>query len=152
MSKGQEVVNVAITQIGYAEEKGNKTKYGQWFGMDGVAWCAMFVSWCYNKASKPLGNLGYLKGFAGCQSGHEYFKKKGWITKKPQPGDIVLFDFNGDGRFDHTGIYESKIDEDTFLSIEGNTSTKNQANGGMVMRRERSIKNCVFAHPTVLDV
>lgn len=36
-------------------------------------------------------------------------------------------------------------------TIEGNTSLTNQSNGGEVMSRKRSITNCVFAHPLVLD-
>lgn len=145
------IITVAAQEIGKTENpaNSNKTLYGKWFGLDGVAWCAIFVSWCYDKAGFPLGNLGYTKGFAGCQSGYDYFKKKGWLINKEQaqPGDIVLFDWNGDKRYDHTGIFVRHIDKDTFETIEGNTSLTNDSNGGSVMRRHRKYSVATFVHP-----
>ena len=58
------VVKVAEAEEGYLEKKTNKwlsfktknagsnnyTKYGKWFGMNGVFWCAIFISWIFNKA------------------------------------------------------------------------------------------------------
>ena len=99
------IIEIAQKEVGYVEAAGNKTKYGKWFLLDGQPWCAMFVSWCYAQAGKPLPKIGFTKGFAGCQTGYEYFKKNGWITDKPVPGDIVLFDWNWDKRYDHTGIF-----------------------------------------------
>lgn len=144
------IIEIALKEIGESENpiNSNKTKYGKWFGFDGVAWCAMFVSWCYHHAGFPLGNIGFKKGFAGCQTGFLHFKKNGEITSNPVEGDIVLFDWNEDGRFDHTGIFVKKLDENTFETIEGNTSLKNQSNGGNVMKRVRNFnKGVVFVHP-----
>lgn len=142
MNTKQDIVTIAEKEIGYAEQSGNKTKYGKWFGFDGVAWCAIFVSWVYSKAGYPIKCGGWPNGFAGCQVGFEKFKSK--LTKKPEQGDIVLFDWNGDGRYDHTGIFVRKINDTYFETIEGNTSLKNQSNGGEVMRRKRNFKNAVF--------
>jgi len=149
--KTEKIIKTAEAETGTKESpaNSNKTKYGKWFGWDGVAWCAMFVSWVYDKAGSPLGNIGFPKGFAGCQSGYVYFKKKGWITKKPVEGDIVLFDWNGDGRYDHTGIFVKHLTANTFESIEGNTSMTNQSNGGEVMRRERKYSMAIFVHPVL---
>jgi cell wall-associated NlpC family hydrolase len=141
------VVEVARKEVGYVEGYGNKTKYGKWFGFDGVPWCAMFVSWCYHYAGRPLGNIGWKNGFAGCQIGYEFFKKHGWITDKPEPGDIILYDFNGDKRYDHTGIFVKWIDDCRFEAIEGNTSTSNQNNGGQVMVKDRKNVNVIFVCP-----
>ena len=150
--KGAAVVAVAEKELGYVETPAgsNRTKYGKWFGVDGVAWCAMFVSWCYDKAGLPLGNIGYTKGFAGCQSAHKYFSKNGLLVTDPQPGDIVLFDWNGDGRYDHTGIFVKKLSPTTFETIEGNTAIGNDSNGGQVMRRVRKYSVAVFARPKVV--
>lgn len=150
----QKIIEVATAEIGTKEvpDNSNKTKYGKWFGLDGLYWCAIFVSWVYDKAGVPLGNIGFLKGMAGCQTAIAHFKKTGEITTEPQQGDIVFFDWNGDGRFDHTGIYIKKIDKNYFETIEGNTSLVNQSNGGEVMRRKRAFnKNAIFVHPKVLD-
>lgn len=146
---GEQIVRIATNEIGYAETpiNSNKTKYGQWFGLDGVAWCGIFVSWVYTHAGFRLGNIGFKKGFAGCQTAVAYFKKQGSITKEPIIGDIVFFDWNGDGRFDHTGIFVKQIDATSFETIEGNTSLTNQSNGGQVMRRVRKYSTAIFVHP-----
>jgi hypothetical protein len=145
------IVEIARKEAGYIEAAGNKTKYGKWFGLDGVAWCGMFVSWCYFQAGKPLPKIGFLKGFAGCQTAHVYFKKNGWITTTPVAGDIVLFDWNKDGRYDHTGIFEGWINDTKFETIEGNTSPLNNSNGGEVMKRIRNKSVAIFIHPPFND-
>jgi hypothetical protein len=145
----EEIIRIAEKEIGSGEKplNSNKTKYGKWFGLDGVAWCGMFVSWCYAQAGFPLPNIGFTKGFAGCQTAFAYFKKNKMLTKKPVPGDIVLFDWNRDNRYDHTGIFVKWIDENTFESIEGNTAFGNDSNGGTVMRRSYRKKSlAVFVH------
>jgi cell wall-associated NlpC family hydrolase len=150
MNIRDKILDIARKEVGYIEQAGNKTKYGKWFGLDGVPWCGMFVSWVYAKAGVPLPKIGFTKGFAGCQTAYEYFKRKGMVTASPKQGDIVLFDFTGDGRFDHTGIFicfgsvVNKVQR--IYSIEGNTSLKNQANGGQVMDRIRTGRQCVFVN------
>ncbi len=144
------LIKIAKAEVGQTENPpdSNKTKYGQWFGFDGVAWCGMFVSWVYFHAGFPLPNIGFKKGFAGCQTAVKYFKDNNKITENPIPGDIVFFDWNSDGRFDHTGIFIKDFDGVWFETIEGNTSLKNQSNGGQVMIRQRKYgNNILFARP-----
>lgn len=131
------ITDIANKEVGYTEnpKNTNKTKYGNWFGLDGLPWCGIFVSWCYAKAGTPLPKIGFTKGFASCQLAYDYFTKKGKITTTPVDGDIVLFDWNGDGRYDHAGIFVRGINSDRFETIEGNTSLSNQSNGGEVMIR-----------------
>lgn len=150
----KKIIEIAEKEIGYKENpiNSNLTKYGKWFGFDGVAWCAMFVSWVYYNAGFPLGNIGFKKGFAGCQTAVSHFKKTKEITLTPIEGDIVFFDWNGDGRYDHTGLFVKWINNNLFETIEGNTSSNNQSNGGEVMRRNRTNKNVIFVHPKVCDV
>lgn len=151
--KGNNVVEVALKEVGYKESpvNSNKTKYGKWFGLDGVAWCGIFVSWCYDQAKTPLVNIGFTKGYAGCQSAVAHFIKTKEVTSKPEIGDIVFFDWNGDGRYDHTGIFNGWFDDKTFNTIEGNTSLTNQSNGGEVMKRKRNNKGVIFVHPKILN-
>ena len=150
---GQKIVEIATKEIGVEEspKNSNRTKYGKWFGWDGVAWCGMFVSWCYAQAGKPLGNIGFTRGFAGCQTAFAHFTKTKEITKTPVAGDIVLFDWNGDKRYDHTGIFVKWLDANRFECIEGNTAVGNDSNGGKVMLRIRNKKFAIFVHPKVLD-
>lgn len=149
----QKLLAIASKEVGYKEEppNSNRTKYGQWFGYDGVAWCGMFVSWCFDQAGMPLGNIGFSKGFAGCQTAVAHFIKAKLVVAEPQPGDIVFYDWNGDGRYDHTGIVFSVVGDKEFTAIEGNTSLKNQSNGGTVMRRVRRRKNVLFVRPKPLQ-
>jgi len=142
------ITRIAEKEIGAGEKplNSNKTKYGKWFGFDGVAWCGMFVSWCYAFAGFQLPKIGFSKGYAGCQTAVAYFKKTNQITTKPIEGDIVFFDWNADGRYDHTGIFVKWIDDNTFEAIEGNTAVGNDSNGGQVMKRKRNKNVAIFAH------
>jgi hypothetical protein len=144
------VVDIARKQIGVSEQPpdSNQTKYNAWFGLPSQPWCGMFVSWCYYAAGIELPKIGFSKpGFAGCQTAVAYWKKAGKLTNIPKPGDIVFYDFNGDGRYDHTGIFVRHLNDLQFEAIEGNTSIQNQANGGSVMLRKRNYRRAIFVHP-----
>lgn len=140
------IIEIARQEIGITESpmNSNKNKYGKWFGYDGVAWCGMFVSYCYAIAGFPLPRIGFTKGFAGCQTAVAYFKSNNKITTKPKEGDIVFFDWNKDGRYDHTGLFVKWLDENTFETIEGNTAIGNDSNGGQVMVRKRYKSFAIF--------
>jgi hypothetical protein len=146
-SIGLKIVQVAKTQIGVKEDppNSNETIFGKWFGMQHQPWCAIFVSWVYATAGKPITWGGYRNGYAGCQTAYAYFKKNNLLVTDPMPGDIVLFDWNGDKRYDHTGIFVEWVSKNTFKSIEGNTSLTNDSNGGQVMERVRNKSVAIFA-------
>ena len=143
------VVEIAEGEIGYSEYPANtnQTKYGEWFGLNGVPWCGIFVSWCYAMAGKPLPNIGFTKGFAGCQYALAYFQKAGKVVKDGQPGDIVFFDFTGDGRTDHVGIVRMATSKLGYQTIEGNTGKGISNNGGTVRKQYRKMKYMIFVRP-----
>lgn len=63
----------------------------------------------------------------------------------PLPGDIVFFDFPGDGvdRISHVGIVVKDNGDGTVTCIEGNTAPDkkgDQRNGGEVCRKVRAYK------------
>ena len=69
-----------------------------------------------------------------------------------EPGDLVLFDWGGDGLADHIGIVEENHpDEGYMTTIEGNTSSGSagsQSNGGVVARRQRGYGSiCCVVRP-----
>jgi hypothetical protein len=153
------VIQIARKEIGTKETPpdSNKVKYNDWFynGPDygkSAAWCGTFVSWCYDQAKMKLGTIDYLRGFAGCQYAVNNIHKWGKQVTVPQSGDIVFFDWNGDGRFDHTGLFVKDNGKGLFQTIEGNTSYGNDSNGGEVMLRERKYKNAIFARPNSLKI
>jgi hypothetical protein len=151
----QRILDIAAKEVGYSETppNSNKTKYGKWFGLDGVAWCGIFCSWVYHQAGVNLGRIGFLKGFAGCQTAVAHFRKTGEVTTDPQPGDLVFFDWNNDGRFDHVAIYKCKVSAKQFETYEGNTSLTNQSNGGNTMHRKRQLTpGVLFVSPNVLRI
>ena len=59
--------------------------------------------------------------------------------KLVKPGYIVLFNFDKDTLPDHVGIVES-IDSDSVKTVEFNTSSVDDTNGGAVSRRDRAFK------------
>lgn len=149
-----EIIKVAESQLLEKEipQGSNKQKFGQWYGMNGYAWCAMFVSWVYDKAGSPFSTPNAPNGFHGCAAGYNYWKSQRKITLDPKPADIVLFDWNKDGHSDHTGIFKGWLDEKKqyFYAIEGNTAVGDDSNGGQVMIRKRHI-SMVRAFVNILD-
>ena len=132
------VLKIAAWQLGVMElpAGSNRQKYGESFGMNGQPWCMMFVWWVFREAGFHLFKT------ASCTTLATRYKQAGqWVTSGYKPGDIVMFDFTGRrAKTEHVGIVESvSADGKTLTTIEGNTGTGNQANGGAVMRRTRSV-------------
>ena len=156
MTTFEDVLKIACSELGVEEnsEGSNLTKYGRWYGMDGEPWCAMFVSYCFNFAGLPLSST-TPKGFAYCPFGVEFFKAKNQFYQTPKVGDVVFFDWpnQGESRAEHVGIVEKVISDRHIISIEGNTSTSDNTNGGEVMRQERR-GDCIvgYGRPKYDDV
>jgi len=68
-----------------------------------------------------------------------WFKAKHQYQSKaytPQPGDIIWYDWNGDGKADHIGFVE-KAEGGKIYTIEGNS-------GGMCRRRTRAANSSLI--------
>ena len=112
-------------------------KYRQWFyGSEqyGVAWCAVFVSWCLAQ----IGITDIKTDGAGCFA-REYQSRGKWLESEfsdssttPKAGDIVTFTWNYAGRYynqdkyysDHVGIVYA-VDSNNIYTIEGNAGASN---------------------------
>ena len=114
------IIETAQKELGYKEVGDNKTKYGDWYGMNGE-WCAMFISWLANQVG-ILNNLipkqSYVPTMVTWFKNKQQFKARGLY---PQIGDIIFFDYNGNGTSDHVGIVE-KCENGIITTIEGNKS------------------------------
>lgn len=86
--------------------------------------------------------------------------KRRWVGRaqavgplKPQPGWLVIYDWNGDGHPDHVGLVE-KLDGTTLTTIEFNTSDASATNGGTVARKQRAFNTRVqgFIRPELTRV
>lgn len=142
MTDRERIIETCKAELGYTESppNSNLNKYGEWYGLNGVAWCAIFVSWVYSKASLQLPKIDTVKGFHYVPTMYYWAKRANKVTLDPKAGDIVLLDWNGDKSADHVGIFDSWITKgQTFKCYEGNTSPTNQSNGGEVMLRTRKV-------------
>jgi hypothetical protein len=106
----------------------------EWYGMGCVPWCAIGVS-------RALGEAGFghpddvqvpgvtrttRKGWAYVPYVRKNFADAGrYITDRNagQPGDLVVFDWDGDGVGDHIGVVETRLSDGTYLTREANTSS-----------------------------
>lgn len=129
----KDIVDVAIGEIGYKEHGSNKTKYGEYTGANGAAWCHSFVSWCAHEAGV---STSIVPKTASTTYGMQWFQKKGQFKYKgkytPKRCDIVYFKTNRN----HAGIVES-VSGGQLHTIEGNTSNK-------VARRSYSLNDATI--------
>ena len=137
MATAEQVLAIARADLGYTESPrgSNKTKYGNWFGLDGEPWCMMSAQYWYAKAGVKLpvitascGTMMRAAIAAGC-----------WVTSGYKPGYLVIYDLPGGAATDHCGMIE-RVTASGIVAIEGNTGSGNDANGGQVQRRNRPNK------------
>lgn len=111
------IVNIALSQVGNVGGE----PYWRWYGFnERHEWCAIFVSWVFHEA----GESDRILKFAGVQTGIDYFKAKGtWKESSyvPEPGDVIFFDWEQDGKCNHVGIVE-KVENNKIYTIEGNST------------------------------
>lgn len=148
MAKAEDIIKVAIKEIGTKENppESNKVKYNKWYygkDVEGAQypWCACFVSWVFAQVDASL-----VKKSASCVNMADWFKQQGrFHTGKPKAGDVVFFKFGTNNRYtNHVGIVESVNANGSINTIEGNTSTTSQDNGGCVMARVR--RTCIVGY------
>lgn len=156
MSAAKNVLYCARQWIGYSrwDDPEPGTVFGRWyaelvgdsyFGESGVPYCAMFVSYCLNWAGVEAAGLpgSYVPWILSANSDAGRLV----ANEDAQPGDLVMFDWQGDGVADHIGIVEENHpDEGWMQTIEGNTSPGSggsQSNGGGVYRRARNYSSII---------
>ncbi|MDN5767079.1 MAG: CHAP domain-containing protein [Humibacillus sp.] len=150
MATAKQFLTTAASQIGTMEGRdpdgnwNNLQKFGKWYGLNGYAWCAMFVSWCANE----VGGLGTkVPKYAAVSAGLAWYRARNksgaW---PPQPGDVFMLRhyFGGSWNTAHTGIVERWTPTNAagtcgkITTIEGNTNTGGSAQGNGVYRLTRS--------------
>lgn len=140
MNKRDEFVAKVQSEVGYVEgPKENETKYQKIH----APWCGAFINWCAKEVGfNKMPNVVYTP------TGAEAFKGKGaWsnpATAKPQPGDIVFFNFPGGQEIDHVGVVIKDNLDGTVTTVEGNTTSDkkkgSQSNGGEACIKTRAYK------------
>lgn len=154
----------AASQIGYTRwddpEEGSlygrwyAKKHGTYYGTSGVPFCAMFASWCLTDDDGasviPGGDFAYVPyGINAARSAGQLV-----APSNAAPGDLICFDWDGDGVADHVGLVEANYGS-WVQTIEGNTSSGaagSQSNGGGVWRRTRDWDSvCAVIRPSYGD-
>ena len=140
----QDVIAIAETQLGYTESARNYavwedgtthgyTRYGDWYGSPYGDWCAMFASFCIHYAGvedMPL-NWGCRTWIAELEPLDRYRPAQGEEPYSPEVGDLIFYDWEGDGLSDHVGLVAELIPETEdeparLVAIEGNSANKVQ--------------------------
>jgi peptidoglycan hydrolase-like protein with peptidoglycan-binding domain len=117
----QRILQLAASQIGIVEASnhndGAVTRYPGYFGRGPESWCADFASWVLRHVGGSL-NDPYCPSIR-----NRLIASGNWKGRSnPQPGDLVLFDWNHDGIADHIGFVKSVNANGTLTTIEGNTT------------------------------
>lgn len=113
----------------------NIQPYGAWYGMNGVAWCAMFVSWTFWHGGSPLPPIRTSKGFAYCPDVVEWAVANGRWKSSGERGDIIVYKFGY--RADHVGMVLGRLSDGRYHTLEGNTDESGSPTGGKVMEKFR---------------
>jgi hypothetical protein len=117
---------------------------------EGYAWCDAFQSYEEHAAAGkrlPIESASVAQTFAVAQ-------QLGWVVSRPRRGDLVLYDFDGDGQADdHIGIITRVIHLPStkgklfgsyvLRTVEGNTSSGvagSQGDGDGVFIRTRIVR------------
>ncbi len=144
----EDLVNVAKSQLGYTESIRNFeaiyaddrnaydlygwTRYGAWYGEPYGEWNAMFVSFCLFYAGVSSDAVPYDSDparWADTLRTRELFRELE-EDYTPEPGDLIFFDRDGDGRADRVGVV-SEVNPETgaLNTVEGGRSGRVDAYG-----------------------
>ena len=146
---------IAATKLGIREVGANN--HGPWVkkflgavGLpEGYAWCDAFQSFEMEQAAGhklPIESASVLQTYVTA-------KQLGWVVTKPARGDLVCYDFDGNGQFnDHIGLVVKVVGLGPILTldtVEGNTSSgaagsQHDGDGVFLRRRVVSAKSVGF--------
>jgi hypothetical protein len=130
MTTRNEIVRTALGFNGTCNGQGydGPNPFSANLGRPPEAWCGDFVTDTFKRAQIPLPSMqpGCRTGFAYCPDAVSYGRAhhatcSSW---EAEPGDIVLFDWNGDGTADHTEVATGYRDGALF-TIGGNSGPSN---------------------------
>ncbi|UZO82639.1 CHAP domain-containing protein [Aquimarina sp. ERC-38] len=107
----------------------------------GYAWCASFVSWCYQNAGVTAPRSAWVPSYA-LKSKRIYHRGK-FELKRPQNGDAFMIWYRSKNRPAHIGFVDD-WGEDWVITVEGNTNDKGSREGDGVYRKRR-LKKQIWA-------
>src|SRR4051794_30282824 len=141
--------DIAISNVGERETPAGSRRIDctDWYGVP-APWSAIFVSWCYARAGSMAFSAGARYAYVphilwDAQRGENQLS----ITRRPLPGDLPVFDLDGDGVADHVAMFDDWTGQrgTTFCTIEGNVTSSGEPNGGRIAQLERRADHRVMA-------
>ena len=126
-SPGRRALAEALRHVGVREipPGSNRTMFGRWFGADGVPWCAIFASYCFDVGAGVVLCRGWHgagvgpRGVAYVPTLSAWLRATGRVVDEPAPGDLVVFDWDG-GLPDHAGLVIRALPDGRIETVEGN--------------------------------
>lgn len=143
----QTTIREAEKELGYCrwDDPESGTKYGRWyrdeinhdpyFGENGTPFCAMGLSWLFKRVGVTC--VGFPHAYCPSIVNTGRINGNFFGAKTARMGDVVLFDFNGDGVSDHVGLVTGN-DGRYLYTIEFNTVSNGRS--GCVARKTRPYK------------
>jgi peptidoglycan hydrolase-like protein with peptidoglycan-binding domain len=121
----------------------NLTPFGEWYGMNGVAWCCIYVSYRLCKAGFDGFERGKFASYCGNVVDAARRRERHLaLTKTPERGDLVIY--NKDEHIEFFVEWVTK--NESFRAVGGNTSAHDgsRSNGGEVAVNQRFVKDARF--------
>lgn len=155
MAKVSEIIEKAESYIGTKEEPANSNNvvfnthyYGKEVKGDAYPWCCAFVWDIFRMCNASPLFFGGGKT-ALCAAAGDWYKKNNQWHSTPAIGDLVFFKFSNTQRWtNHIGIVKSINPDGSIVSIEGNTSSASEDNGGCVLERKRNSNIVGYGRPS----
>ena len=143
MATAKQIIDKALSYVGTYDGGNNNVifnthYYGKAVSGSAYPWCCAFVWDIFRMCgASDIFNGGEKTAY--CPTVLNWGKNSGLTVNKAngQYGDIVLFDWNGDGVADHIGLIISKNADGSYTTVEGNTANSNYSNGGWVLKMIR---------------
>lgn len=157
LPKGRQIaLKWALAQAGttespYGSNRGPKvSEWQRVFGMDGQPWCGAFVGNALKQAGVAVTNrIVYCPYIVQDGSAGTNGMEKLVPVAQAKAGDLIVFDWDRNGVYDHVGMLRKDYDGSGVLyTVEGNTSADNngsQSNGGGVFLRSRATSVATIA-------
>lgn len=150
MATASDLLELARGELGVKESPAgsNNVKYNTEYYRGKVSgsrfnWCAVFIWWLFRHSGAAELYYGGEQT-AYCPALMSFHRGQA-VSGDYRPGDVVFFNFDGGSAAKHVGLCES-WDGTCITTIDGNTGTTSEANGGAVMRRRRNKKYIVGAY------
>jgi len=151
------LVQFALNEVATEAPAKYGLKYKSIYGIhdNGTAWCTLFVGYCAKNVGLIDADLyPSLSENTTCTNVRKWMRDRGWYveghnTYTPKPGDLVLYDWNQDGKLEHIGIVEY-FDGTKLHTIEGNTGDTSQSS--ILAKKSRSINNTIDGYGVICVV